>query len=98
MKWLRFIAGIVVFALSPTLAYTHDYRPLLVRVIEEPQGLYLLSWQPSPVLKATDQPLVKLAGAGCKPPQAALAKSHGRERYGKGAANASGMNQEGEHQ
>jgi hydrogenase/urease accessory protein HupE len=55
-----------VFALSPTLAYTHDYRPLLVRVIEEPQGRYLLSWQPSPVLKATDQPLVKLAGAGCK--------------------------------
>jgi len=30
----------------------------------------------------------RLAGAGCKPPQAALVKSHGRERYGKGALEA----------
>jgi len=28
----------------------------------------------------------RLAGAGCKPPQAALVKSPGRERYGKGTA------------
>ena len=30
-------------------------------------------------------PRNRLAGAGCKPPYAALVKSQGRERYGKGA-------------
>ena len=35
----------------------------------------------------------RLAGAGCKPPQAAWAKSPGRERCGKGATKASGENQ-----
>jgi hypothetical protein len=38
----------------------------------------------------------RLAGAGCKPPQAAVVKSHGRERYGKGVLEASGVDQEDE--
>ena len=37
------------------------------------------------------------AGGGFKPPQAAVGKSHGSERWGKGARDASGVNQEGEH-
>jgi len=35
-------------------------------------------------------PRNRLAGAGCKPPQAAWVKSPGRERCGKGAPKASG--------
>ena len=38
----------------------------------------------------------RLAGADCKPPYAAVIKSHGRERYGKGALEASGVDQEDE--
>lgn len=38
-------------------------------------------------------PRNQLAGADCKPPQAALVKSPGRERCGKGALKASGENQ-----
>lgn len=37
-------------------------------------------------------PRNRLAGAGCKPPQAAWVKSPGRERCGKGAVQASGEN------
>ncbi len=38
-------------------------------------------------------PRNRLAGAGCKPPQAAWVKSPGRERCGKGVDQASGENQ-----
>ena len=37
-------------------------------------------------------PRNRLAGAGCKPPQAAWVKSPGRERCGKRCCKASGMN------
>ena len=37
-------------------------------------------------------PRNRLAGAGCKPPQAAWVKSPGRERCGKGAVQVSGEN------
>jgi hypothetical protein len=36
-------------------------------------------------------------GGDFKPPQAAVVKSHGSEHCGKGAQDASGVNQEGEH-
>jgi hypothetical protein len=39
----------------------------------------------------------RLAGAGCKPPQAAWAKSPGRERCGKGATRHQVRTNEGEH-
>jgi hypothetical protein len=39
----------------------------------------------------------RLAGAGCKPPQAAWVKSPGRERCGKGAGRHQVRTNEGEH-
>ncbi len=67
MRWGPIAAGLLCLASIATTAYAHDYRPLLVRVNEESGGRYTLSWQPSPVLNAQDQPLVALAGAGCLP-------------------------------
>ncbi len=66
MKHLRIVAGLLCLAATITTTYAHDYRPLLVRVSEESTGRYVVSWQPSPVLSAADQPIVELAGAGCK--------------------------------
>ncbi len=67
MTWAPIAAGLLCLASVATTAYAHDYRPLLVRVSEESGGRYTLSWQPSPILKAQDQPLVELVGAGCLP-------------------------------
>jgi hydrogenase/urease accessory protein HupE len=66
MKRLYVVLGTMLISLSSILIYAHDYRPLLVQVTEEPDGRYVLRWQPSPVLRASDQPVVKLVGAGCK--------------------------------
>ncbi|MFM8584924.1 MAG: HupE/UreJ family protein [Gammaproteobacteria bacterium] len=66
MKHLRIVAGLLCLAATVTTTYAHDYRPLLVRVSEASSGRYVVTWQPSPVLSAADQPTVELAGAGCK--------------------------------
>lgn len=66
MRCAPIAVGMLCVASIATTAYAHDYRPLLVRVSEESSGRYVLSWQPSPVLSASDQPLVELTGAGCR--------------------------------
>ncbi|MEY2625466.1 MAG: hypothetical protein RL412_1241 [Pseudomonadota bacterium] len=83
MRLLRITAYFLGLGLglSPTFAHAHDYRPLLVKVSEESEGRYVVSWQPSPTLTVADQPLVELTGAGCK-------KDLG-ERSGRGIHNAS---------
>ena len=81
MRLLRITAGLICLCLNTTLAHAHDYRPLLVRVSEEPAGRYVVSWQPSPTLDFADQPLVELTGIGCK-------KDLG-ERSGRAIHNAS---------
>ncbi len=66
MKCAPIAAGLLGLASIATTAYAHDYRPLLVRVSEESSGRYVLSWQPSPILSSSDQPLVELMGADCR--------------------------------
>lgn len=81
MRLLGITACLLCLGLGPAFAFAHDYRPLLVRVSEEPTGRYVVSWQPSPTLSVADQPLVELMGDGCR-------KDLG-ERSGRGIHNAS---------
>ena len=62
--WALFIV-IVVGALAPPLAHSHDFRPLLIRISERPAGHYDIRWRDSPVLSVNEQPTLEFRGSGC---------------------------------
>lgn len=65
MSIYRIFIHLLWLGIASQSASAHDFRPLLVRVTEGTSGRYQVNWQPSPVLNASDQPIVEISGAGC---------------------------------
>lgn len=75
MRFALYLAVLLAWTLEPTVALAHDYRPLLIRIIEQPVGRYDIRWRDSPVLAADAQPTIELRGLTCTPDERATTTS-----------------------